>query len=151
MENPRLHPAGRPQIWYFKNSPDKTGLHKVLLPQSWVVCSRNGINNAVGKKECHGSRMGNSIGKGCTISFYLLVINKYMWLRPVYYLSEMCTIKVIKYHWYTEEAATGIWEIYHLRHFIYVKELSCVTDWSFLVQFLNGYDLTSHIIPILWL
>eukprot|EP00978_Attheya_sp_CCMP212_P030582 scaffold112851_cov35-Attheya_sp.AAC.1 len=83
-------------------------------------------------------------GSPCT--FDLTITGERLRLRPIAFISRLCTRVEQTYHSYVGEAATGIWGIEKFRHLLFGREFTWITDCSGLRQFFDGIDLPTHII-----
>jgi hypothetical protein len=83
-------------------------------------------------------------GGPCT--FDLTITGEHLRLRPIAFISRLCTRVEQAYHSYVGEAATGIWGIEKFRHLLFGREFTWITDCSGLRQFFDGIDLPTHII-----
>ena len=107
---------------YLKNDCP-AGVMGEILPKAY--------NNHVASKAYKEKEKGQPF-------FSLLFGNKDMWLILVYQLSRLCTNNYRSYYKYVGEAATGVWEIKCLCHFLYERELSFLVYCRGLKCFFQG-------------
>ena len=67
-------------------------------------------------------------GNACT--FDRTVTGSDLRLHPILFISRKTKPQEWSYHSYVGEAATGIWAIEKLRHFLFGKEFTWITDCS---------------------